>query len=67
MRRKVDLNDVGEVEWKPASSGSDEMELWHSSVLGKRVGGDVTQMEGWGVAGQLRTRSQVLQWAGAAT
>ena len=47
MRRKVDSKDLGEVECKPASNGTDKMGIWPSSVLGKR-GGGVTQIGGRG-------------------
>ena len=48
MRRKVDPEDLGELERKPASSGSEGMEIWLLSVWGKRGGGDVAQTGGPG-------------------
>ena len=34
--RRVEPGEVGEVEWNPASRRSEVMEIWPSSVLGKR-------------------------------
>ena len=44
VHKRVDPKNVGEVQWTPDSDRSEEMEVWPSSVLGKRGGGDAAQL-----------------------
>ena len=55
--REMDPKDVGEMGWKPASESSEEMDVLPSSVLGKRGGGEVTQIDGREGASGLSTGS----------
>ena len=39
-RKQVGPQDVGDVEWNPASGGSDGMDVWPSPLPGRDSGGD---------------------------
>ena len=43
-RKRVGPEDLGKVDWNPASELSDEMKVWSSSLSGRERGGDKAQL-----------------------